>query len=341
MSHITHRQSHVQPPPVHRWLQFADSRHEHSVHRALAALGARPTDVIYDPFVGCGTTAVAAAARGHRTVSTDRSALAALATVIKLYPPDQHILDEVAETVRSAPCTILIRKCRRAGFRRGASSPVHRALIFVLVAGWLRARASCDPRDLANTDARWLGEALRVIDEIRVDQATNRSRVLDSKHVVRCQDFVPHVARLPGSAATPITMVTSPPLPVRHVDADRQRLDRLIHATVPRLRIFARHVHRTISLGAAERDRVDAYASFLDSILLHAQYLGCAGIAIEVSSRPMPQGIAWDELLVSRLPAFGFTLVDVHREVAGDTASSVMQQSEPLSTVCASAVDEG
>jgi hypothetical protein len=145
------------------------------------------------------------------------------------------------------------------------------------------------------------------------------------------------------------------------VDTDRQRLDRLIHTTVPRLRIFDRHDHHTDSPGAAEMRRVSTYDVFLDSVLAHAQNLGCTGVAIEVSSRPAPNGIACDEFLVSRLPAFGFRLVDVYRDDrdAGRTfpgagfgagaatgpgaaaASTHMPHGERLSTVCAVAVDEG
>jgi len=232
------------------------------------------------------------------------------------------------------------------------------------MAGWLRAhgrghafdresfaaRAEARPESDVDADARWLGEALRVVDDMRADISTYVTPA--SLHVVRCREFAPEAAKLPGiTAITPIVMVTSPPLPIRHVDTDRQRLDRLIHTTVPRLRIFDRHDHHTDSPGAAEMRRVSTYDSFLEGLLSHAQNLGCTSLAIEVSSRPAPNGVACDELLVSRLPAFGFRLLDVYRDdrepirtfagVGAGATGSHAPQSERLSTVCAVAVDEG
>jgi hypothetical protein len=361
MPHILRKDADVAAAPVHRWLRFADGWSERAVHRALDVLRVRRKDVIYDPFVGCGTTPVASAGRGHRTVSMDHSALAVLATVVKLYPPDPPMLDEIAEKLRTGgPCGIQIRKLQVRRLRRGAASPAQRTLVFALMAGWLRARGRFQPLDReglgarveadADADARWLGEALRVVDDMRADIPAQAPPA--SLHVVRCREFAADAARLPGiTPITPIVMVTSPPLPVRHVDTDRQRLDRLIHTTVPRLRIFDRHDHHTDSPGAAEMRRVSTYDGFLDSLLSHAQNLGCTSLAIEVSSRPAPNGVACDELLVSRLPAFGFKLMDVFREdreptrafagaVAGGSATHT-PHAERLSTVCAAAVDEG
>jgi hypothetical protein len=334
-------------PPVHRWLRFADSWDERAVHRAFDLIGVRRREVIYDPFVGCGTTPVAAAARGHRTVSMDRSALAVLGTVVKLYPPDPAMLDEVAEKLRSCPCNILIRKLQVRRLRRGAASPTQRTLVFALVAGWFRARdvqpwqnVPCASTDVP-PDVRWLEESLRIIEEMRADQPPPGTRPI--QHVVRCREFSNDVSRLPGlTGHNSIVMITSPPLPTRHIDLDRQRLDRMIHTTVPRLRIFDRHDHHTESLAAVEMRRVATYEKFIDSLLAHAQRLQCTAVAIEMSNRPAPQGMPCDELLVERLPAFGFKLLDVDRsirEASGVPGSGNACPREWLSTVCAVAID--
>ncbi len=346
--------------PVHRWLRFSDSWEASGVHRAFDTIGVRRSDVIYDPFVGCGTTPLAAAARGLRTVSMDRSALAVLATVVKLYPPDHGMLDEVVEKLRGCPCNILIRKLQVRRLRRGAASPAQRALVFALVAGWLRARDRyfcraidrfgrvnhADSATFASAanciDAQWLDEALNVVDEMRADQPAPGGRAI--QHVVRCRELTTEVTKLPGlTGHNSIVMVTSPPPPVRHIDLDRQRLDRLIHTTVPRLRIFDRHDHHTESLSAVEMRRVATYERFVDSLLVHARNLRCTAIAIEMSSRPAPQGTPCDELLVERLPAFGFKLVDVDRsirEATGTPGTVTARPREWLTMVCAVAIDE-
>jgi hypothetical protein len=360
-------------PPVHRWLRFADGWDECTVHRAFDMIGLRRKEVIYDPFVGSGTTPVAAAVRGYRTVSMDRSALAVLSTAVKLYPPDAAMLDEIEQKLRSCPCNILIRKLQVRRLRRGSASPMQRALVFALMAGWFRARnryhqlartgsvsgnvvrassasSASGGAAVASTpsagvgavlasrvEARWLDEALRVVDEMRADQPPADARPI--QHVVRCRDFMPEVSKLPGlTGINSIVMVTSLPLPVRHVDTDHQRLDRMIHTTVPRLRIFDRHDHHTEALGAVEMKRVSGYERFLDDVLAHAQNLRCTAVAIEVSGRAAPQGKPCDELLISRLPAFGFTLLDTHRSVRepiGTPGTITARPREPLTLVCA------
>jgi hypothetical protein len=160
--------------------------------------------------------------------------------------------------------------------------------------------------------------------------------------VVRCREFSPEVCKLPGlTGQNSIVMVTSPPLPVRQIDLDRQRLDRMIHTTVPRLRIFDRHDHHTESLAAVEMRRVATYERFIDSLLAHAQHVQCTAIAIEMSSRPVAQGTPCDELLVQRLPEFGFKLLDVDRSVRETPAvpgGSGGHAREWLATVCAVAL---
>jgi len=293
---------------------------------------------------------VAAAARGMRTVAMDRSALAVLATVVKLYPPDPGMLDAVVEKLRSCPCNILIRKLQVRRLRRGAASPAQRALVFALVSGWFRARERApwdafeqpDPTaDCTSApDARWLEESLRVVEEMRADQPAPGSRAI--QHVVRCREFSNDVTKLPGlTGQNSIVMVTSPPLPTRHIDLDRQRLDRMIHTTVPRLRIFDRHDHHTESLAAVEMRRVATYERFVDSLLAHAQRLQCTALAIEMSTRPAPQGTPCDELLVRKLPDYGFKLLDVDRsvrEATGIPGSASARPREWLSTVCAVAL---
>jgi hypothetical protein len=237
-------------------------------------------------------------------------------------------------------------------------SPAQRALVFALVAGWLRARdryfrCAIDGSGRVNhansttsvascIDSQWLDEALNVVDEMRADQLAPGGRTI--QHVVRCRELTTEVTKLPGlTGHNSIVMVTSPPLPVRQMDLDRQRLDRVIHTTVPRLRIFDRHDHHTESLVSVEMRRVATYERFVDNLLAHAQQLGCTAIAIEMSSRPAPHGMPCDELLVERLPAFGFKLLNVDRsirEATGTPGTVTARPQEWLTMVCAVAVDE-
>ena len=66
--------------PVHRWYPFAEAFSSDLIHQALA--GAPPDTVVYDPFGGSGTTALAAAEIGLNSCFTEANPyLAWLATV--------------------------------------------------------------------------------------------------------------------------------------------------------------------------------------------------------------------------------------------------------------------
>src|SRR6266446_7007073 len=94
--------------PVHRWLTFVDSWPPSSVEYLLDCLRIESSDVVYDPFVGSGTTPVVCAHRGLISLSGDISSLAALTTRIKLEHPSLQELDAVEAIVHEVgPKTLL------------------------------------------------------------------------------------------------------------------------------------------------------------------------------------------------------------------------------------------
>lgn len=68
---------------VHRWMVFGHSYAPQLVSRYARDWDLRPGAVLLDPFVGSGTTALAARALGFESIGMDLSPLAVLATLVK------------------------------------------------------------------------------------------------------------------------------------------------------------------------------------------------------------------------------------------------------------------
>jgi DNA methylase len=90
--------------PVHRWFVFPHSFTPELVGALIAEWGLTRADVIVDPFVGAGTTILAAKEHGVRSIGFDLSPLAVLASQVKVAPHSADRLtehwDELRSTVR-------------------------------------------------------------------------------------------------------------------------------------------------------------------------------------------------------------------------------------------------
>src|ERR1039457_6760563 len=85
--------------PVDRWFSFADRWPVTVVEAMLDHFHVTCEDVVYDPFVGCGTTAIAAAARECDTISCDANPIAVLVTHFKLNPPSPEDLTAMVDSI--------------------------------------------------------------------------------------------------------------------------------------------------------------------------------------------------------------------------------------------------
>ncbi len=70
--------------PIHRWYVFPHSFTSELVHALIDEWGLTPNDQILDPFVGAGTTLLAAKEKGIPAAGFDLSPLAVLATNVKV-----------------------------------------------------------------------------------------------------------------------------------------------------------------------------------------------------------------------------------------------------------------
>ena len=97
--------------PVHRWFTFPHSFSFELVDRLIDEWSLTPGDRILDPFVGAGTTLLAARARSIRSVGVDLSPLAVFASRTKLaayrsehlIPLANRIIDRAAHRCGAVP----------------------------------------------------------------------------------------------------------------------------------------------------------------------------------------------------------------------------------------------
>jgi hypothetical protein len=278
------------------------------VERTLDVLAPLGVTLVYDPFVGCGTTAVVAASHGYRTVSADLSPLAALTTWMKLHVPSARTLARIERE----HCRSLLDGATIAGVRDVLGSVARRdklTLLFVLAAAWMRTAAKSHRRPSL---ARELELLLAEMRERPPGPSPHR------RHAVRAAGF-----DAPSTVATfneRTAMITSPPFPGSTRSGLRERVDGLL-----------------VELGCAHLDAADVdqrahgaaqvpYETFIDSLVMHAEEQRCCGVAIEMSSGVSPAGSRYDEYLSHRLSAFGFEPMGRWVDPAAP---------EPLSIVCA------
>jgi DNA modification methylase len=88
--------------PIHRWYVFPHSFTSELIHALIAEWGLTPKDHILDPFVGAGTTLLAAKEKGVPATGYDLSPLAVLAARVKIANYSVAHLEELWSRLRRA-----------------------------------------------------------------------------------------------------------------------------------------------------------------------------------------------------------------------------------------------
>jgi len=323
-----HETAALRKMPVHRWLSFSDSWPVTSVERFLDAVSAGPTDAIYDPFVGCGTTPVVCAQKGMRTVSCDVSSLAVATTRIKLAPPSEERLDGLERIIdRWEPEQLLANFANRS-LADSVSGTTLRLLQFVLAAvlirvGWHEGNA------LRMADVS--EEIARLLSEMRADISTLLKPPLP--HRVFCSEFLAiDRADITRFAEGRLVMISSPPFFGSNFNPAERRLADLLDEPARK----ATQVERPSNWSVPEAlpileplrdsgesyDEVADYLFFLDRIVAHAVDIRCRCVAIEMG----PKNIDGCEAR--------FDVFLAHRLVANDYRIDLFETAETEPETC-------
>jgi len=109
--------------PVHRWYAFPHSFSPELVHALMEEWGLGPRDKVLDPFVGAGTTLLAAKEKGIPATGYDLSPLAVFASRVKVADHDPERLHALWRELQGA-----VRPGRWSAPERGYPELVRKAL---------------------------------------------------------------------------------------------------------------------------------------------------------------------------------------------------------------------
>ena len=227
--------------PRHRWLTFPHSFTSELVHALMDEWGLSTRDLVLDPFVGAGTTLLAAKQRQIPATGYDISPLAQLASRTKVADYESSSLQAIAEKLRKA----LMQNQPRNDSRARRCEFLARALPGDLLATFLRYANAIDElvcappeRDFfklalmgivpafsrAQATGGWLKwtenhknrQALRPVFEAQIDEML-RDIDDDSSPAQHCWTVGSADARcIPDQDDTYTAVITSPPYPNRH-----------------------------------------------------------------------------------------------------------------------------
>lgn len=299
--------------PVHRWLTFVDSWPPASVEYLLGCLEIE-SDVVYDPFVGSGTTPVVCAQRGLMTVSADRNNLAVLTTRIKLEQPSLAELDSVEEFVQDVGPKSLLECFAGGTLSRHASTSTLPVLQFVLAAAVLRIEWDGGTELQLDCVDQEIG---KLIIEMRTDIEADLLR--ESTHSVSCCEFstadLNHFLPFAGRLA----MISSPPFFGSNTNPTIQRISDLL-SQPPVMETKARRplnwrvpearpILDSLSAGSEILDAVADYLFFLDCIVSHASAIGCRVVGVEMGPKSVGDVVLpFDVFVAQRLRANGYEI---------------------------------
>lgn len=234
---------------IHRWLRGDDAWPPDLVSRLFARLNVSAADVIYDPFVGWGTTALVAHRRELRSISTDRSALAVLTTACKIHPPHLREITALRDTLCSCNFESLLRDLTLGAI-------ANQMMRFVLAAGLARSR--------------WFAGAALDVHEVHTSALCVLREMADDISVIppgRATAQVLHAEF--GEQTLPVrsaVIVTSLPFSKSNANPRRQKLEAVLGGT-----------------NVYDNQQYD-YGAFLTRVAEHAAALRCRALAVELES---------------------------------------------------------
>ena|ERR1700694_3081633 len=296
--------------PFDRWFSFEDRWPASVVNAILDQFQVTNEDTVYDPFVGCGTTAVAAAIRGCTIFCCDLNPIAILITHYKLSPPLLSQLDPIVTMIEEAGLQQILRSISQEPEQSQNQTSLLRFVLAVAIlrTGWHLGKAW--------REAQITSKLRLLYTEIREDTESELSRT--GSHRAKCSDFRDVDLELTTEESGQVVLIASPPFFGSDTNPRVVQLAKLLglqwplplkdEAGVPvpeNAACFLRGYHVPPNCLPA----VAKHLIFLSQVANHAARLNCGKVAIEMSGAVVDgQWLAFDEFLASCLKEHDYSV---------------------------------
>lgn len=302
--------------PIDRWFSSEDRWPLSAVNALLDEFHATCTDIVYDPFVGCGTTALAAAIRSCSTFSSDLNPVSALITRHKVLPPSPRAVRFHLNLIE----TVGVRALLTSVFPRPKLARLDVSLLqFVLATAILRTDW--------HLGRPW--DELRVLSEVRllcseICEDVPFARTWTAAHRVSSVDF--RQSTLSPKKNHRTLLVTSPPFFRSDRNPKVVQLTELLHLDWPpemsngithSVPLIVAQFLRKCDLTLAGRSEVVKYLDFLVEIANRATAVNCSALAIEMAGASLEGNwLPFDKFLADYLNEKGYR-VDLQLPATG------------------------
>lgn len=187
-----------------RWLSFDDSWSVTDVVAAFEKAHVSPHDVVIDPFIGCGTTALVAASRGITIHGGDLSPLAVFVTQMKCAPMHYWDVQQLQIIFQQYTWSMLAHAIHQRTLHMLVPTDLVIPVVQCFVVATCRSGWQLEDE---MPQAHFQSIVQQCITEITDDIASQQT--CTNTGVVYCDDFRQCLAYI--THRTPTVMITSPP----------------------------------------------------------------------------------------------------------------------------------
>jgi hypothetical protein len=272
---------------IDRWFKFPYAWSSSIVEAALAVINLDSVGVLWDPFVGSGTTALIGALRGIATICCDIDPLATLITSLKLDPPRASEIEWARGIINTLNFDTDIENL--ASTLDNADKRRADILRFFIIVPLLRAQwhegVLCDSHGFKF-------HLENLIEEILEDSPQMLG--LRPINLIACMDFYSSAKLVSERGSTPVVLITSPPFPTSNVNPDIEQLANLVGLKRPQEELVSACL-RLLECAPTELTSitsvVEAYKSILRTIVGTAIQVGCQSVILEIATlKPIKVG---------------------------------------------------
>ena len=292
-----------------RWLSFDDSWSVQNVADAFNVAHIANHDVVIDPFIGCGTTALVALSRGVTIYGGDLSALAVFVTQMKCAQIDSWDAEQIRAIFQQYTWSELAQAIHQRMLLTLVPAPLVIPVLRCFVVATYRTGWQLDGDIPAHQFNHQMSQLCTYIED---DIAQQQS--YEGTCAVFCDDFRNLLEYMPPIASG--VMITSPPFYGSQAHRLRTVFDTVLKPYLPvqakqsptfgfhgiqelSAEMVARHMVGVETL--PEYNQVHAYILFLYDVVEFAVHAKCRAVVIEMGPKLVQNRWIYFEQIVSEI----------------------------------------